>query len=109
MKTQGKTKKPAKRTAFGLELERAAQEILDHVQGKITLPVRRFVLPDDVDVKRIRAERGMSQSEFASAFAINPRTLQDWEQGRRRPDITARAYLSVIAKSPWHVLKALQG
>jgi putative transcriptional regulator len=33
--------------------------------------------------------------------------LQDWEQGRRRPDRAARAYLKVIAKKPKAVEEAL--
>ena len=33
--------------------------------------------------------------------------LQDWEQGRRRPDRAARAYLTVIARHPEAVVEAL--
>lgn len=96
-----------KRTAFGLELEQSAKEILAHMKGEVKLPTRRVVLPDDVDVKRIRTKTRMSQAEFARAFCINPRTLQEWEQGRRKPDATTRAYLAVIAKKPQVVLDAL--
>jgi putative transcriptional regulator len=102
------TIKTSKRTAFGLELERSAQEILAHVKGEKILSTRRIVLPDAVDVKRIRESARMSQSEFARAFCINPRTLQEWEQGRRKPDATTRAYLAVIAKDPRTVRKALE-
>jgi len=35
------------------------------------------------------------------------RALQDWEQGRRKPDRAARAYLKVIAHQPKAVEKAL--
>jgi putative transcriptional regulator len=96
-----------KRTQFGLALERSAKEILAHVKGEVKLPTRRIVLPGDVDVKRIRTRARMSQAEFASAFCINPRTLQEWEQGRRKPDATTRAYLAVIAKKRQAVLEAL--
>jgi len=50
---------------------------------------------------------GMSQAEFARAFCINPRTLQEWEQGRAKADATSRAYLAVIAKNREVVLDAL--
>jgi putative transcriptional regulator len=73
------------------------------------LPFRHVVLPDEVDVKVIRKQARMSQAEFARAFCINPRTLQEWEQGRRKPDATTRAYLAVIAKNRKAVLKALAG
>jgi putative transcriptional regulator len=107
MKTLQRKAKPGRRTRFGLELENSAKEILAHVKGDKTLPVRRIVLPDEVDVKHIRERVRMSQSEFAQAFCINPRTLQEWEQGRRKPDATTRAYLAVIAKNRKAVLKAL--
>ena len=96
-----------RRTKLGMELERSAKEILAHLKGDVRLPARRIVLPDEVDVKRIRAKAGMSQAEFARAFCINPRTLQEWEQGRRKPDATTRAYLAVIAKNREAVLDAL--
>ena len=97
------------RTKFGLALEQNAEEILAHVKGQIKLPTRRIVAPGEVDVKRIRIDAGMSQAEFARAFCINPRTLQEWEQGGRQPDSAARAYLMVIAKEPAVVRRALAG
>ena len=96
-----------RRTKLGLALEQSAKEILAHVKGDARRPARRIVLPDEVNVKRLRTEAGMSQAEFARAFCINPRTLQEWEQGRRKPDATTRAYLAVIAKKRKAVLDAL--
>jgi putative transcriptional regulator len=96
-----------RRTKLGMALEESAKEILAHVKGDAKLPVRRIVLPGAVDVKRIRTKARMSQAEFARAFCINPRTLQEWEQGRRKPDATTRAYLAVIAKNRQAVLDAL--
>jgi putative transcriptional regulator len=96
-----------KRTRLGLALEESAKEILAHVKGETKLPARRIVLPDEVDVKLIRSRTRMSQAEFARAFYINPRTLQEWEQGRRKPDATSRAYLAVIARNRQAVLDAL--
>lgn len=66
------------RTELGLALERGAREILAHVKGGAILRTRRIVLPDEVDVKRIRTRARISQAEFARAFCINPRTLQEW-------------------------------
>jgi putative transcriptional regulator len=96
-----------RRTRSGLELAESAKEILAHVKGEMRLPTRRIVLPDEVDVRRIRTKARMSQAEFARAFCINPRTLQEWEQGRRKPDATTRAYLAVIARNRAAVLEAL--
>jgi len=43
---------------------------------------------------------GLSQQAFATAYKIPLATLKGWEQGRRQPDATASAYLSVIARLP---------
>ncbi len=52
------------------------------------------------DVKAIRARLGLSQAAFASRFGVNLRTMQDWEQGRRRPEGPARLLLAVIERDP---------
>jgi putative transcriptional regulator len=101
------SKGKGERTKLGLALEESAREILAHVKKEKRLPMRRVVLPDKVDVKLIRSGARMSQAEFARAFCINPRTLQEWEQGRRKPDATTRAYLAVIARNREAVLEAL--
>lgn len=102
-----KTGAKGARTKLGRSLEQGAKEILAHVKGETKLPTRRVVLPGEIDVKRIRTKARMSQAEFARAFCINPRTLQEWEQGRRKPDATTRAYLAVIARNRAAVLEAL--
>src|SRR5687768_10442034 len=95
------------RSKFGLELEASARDILTHLKNEKPLPIRRIVLPDEVDVKRIRTAAGMSQADFARAFHIELRTLQDWDQGRRKPDATTRAYLAVIQRNRNAVIEAL--
>ena len=97
-----------KRSAFGLELEAGARDILAHLKGEKALLARPIVLPDEVNAKRIRTAAGMSQADFARAFHIELRTLQDWEQGRRKPDATTRAYLAVIQRNPKAVVEALR-
>ena len=63
-----------KRTKLGLDLEASAKDILAHIKGEKTFPTRRVVLPDDVDVKQIRAKVGMTQADFARAFHIASQT-----------------------------------
>jgi putative transcriptional regulator len=55
----------------------------------------------------IRLATGLSRAEFAKKYALDARALQDWEQGRRKPDRAARAYLKVIAHKPKAVEEAL--
>jgi putative transcriptional regulator len=65
-------------------------------------------IPPEIDIKAIRGRLGMTQQEFASRFDFNINTLRHWEQGRRVPDGTARAYLRVIDREPEVVQKALR-
>lgn len=62
-----------------------------------------------VDVKEIRAQVGMTQLEFASAFGISVSTLRHWERGDRSPQGPALVLLNVVAKEPQAVLRALAG
>jgi putative transcriptional regulator len=59
-------------------------------------------------VKIIRRALRMTQEEFATRYRIPLGTLRDWEQGRTIPDQPARAYLTVIARSPHEVQQALE-
>lgn len=59
------------------------------------------------DIKSIRKKLKMSQSEFAMMIGVSLSTLQNWEQGRRRPDGPARALLKIVSKDPEAVVKAL--
>jgi putative transcriptional regulator len=55
-----------------------------------------------------RARSGLSQARFAAVLGVSMRTLQEWEQGRRKPTGPARALLTAVANDPEHVLKALR-
>ena len=59
------------------------------------------------DVKQIREQYELSQSEFAALLGVSIKTLQNWEQGRRTPHGTARVLLQVAARHPdavWDVV-----
>lgn len=60
-----------------------------------------------VDVKAVRRRLGKSQAQFARMIGVSVATLQNWEQGRRRPDGPARALLKVAAENPEAVAAAL--
>ena len=67
----------------------------------------RMHYPKAIDVKAIRAQVGMSQTEFASSFGISVGTLRHWERGDREPHGPARVLLHVVSKQPEIVLSAL--
>ncbi len=59
------------------------------------------------DVAALRARFGASQSEFAALIGISARTLQEWEQGRRKPQGPARVLLLVADKNPRAIIEAV--
>ena len=97
-------KTAAKKTSFGADLIEGMKLVLAHQRGKLKL---EQVSPKPIDVKAIRKRMRMSQTEFSRAYGISKRALQEWEQGGRQPDSAARAYLTVIAKEPAIVRRAL--
>jgi putative transcriptional regulator len=59
-------------------------------------------------VKTMRRALGLTQEEFSARYHVPLGTLRDWEQGRTEPDQPTRAYLTVIARDPEGVRRALQ-
>ena len=59
------------------------------------------------DIKGIRHNLNKSQAEFALMIGVSISTLQNWEQGRRRPDGPAQALLKIAAERPDAVIEAL--
>ena len=84
------------------------QEVLDGVReiqsgkGKtvsVTLPA----------AARVRKTSGLSQVEFAEILGVSVRTLQDWEQGRRKPSGAAATLLRIAEKHPTLLREAMAG
>jgi putative transcriptional regulator len=59
-------------------------------------------------VKTLRWALVLTQEEFAARYHIPLGTLGDWERDRSKPDQPARAYLTVIARDPEGVRRALE-
>ncbi|HBT96821.1 MAG TPA: transcriptional regulator [Desulfobulbaceae bacterium] len=70
-------------------------------------PASRSFFVEEQDVKSIRERLSLSQNEFARLMRVNIRTLQNWEQRRRRPTGPAAALLQIVANAPEAALKAL--
>lgn len=58
-------------------------------------------------VRAIRERTTLSQAEFAHLIGVSVKTLQNWEQDRRRPSGPAAALLSIIAREPQLAVKAI--
>lgn len=59
-------------------------------------------------VRALRKKLGLSQAEFAARFHLPLGTIRDWEQGAHRPDKAAQVLLTVIARDPDAVARALE-
>ena len=59
------------------------------------------------DIKCIRQKLHVTQNEFAHMIGVSENTIQNWEQGRRKPEGPAVALLRVTENNPRAVLEAL--
>lgn len=88
---------------IGQEILDGLREIKRYNAGQGKLKSYALKLPDDV--KAIRDRMRLSQQSFAALMGVSLRTLQEWEQGRRKPTGPALSLLRVAERHP----KALLG
>ncbi|MEN7530397.1 transcriptional regulator [Cupriavidus sp. DL-D2] len=74
-------------------------------EGKTTLRTHKVRLADlhDIDGKdlvEIRQQFGMSRPVFAMYLRTNARTLENWEQGRAKPNAQATVLIKLVQKYP---------
>jgi len=69
-------------------------------------PSRRTTIHSS-GVRVIRERTSLSQSEFADLIGVSVKTLQNWEQNRRRPTGPAAALLTIIEHDPILAVKAI--
>lgn len=88
---------------IGQEILDGVREIKDHKAGKTTL--RTHLLKEPASPQVIRAKLKLSQVAFAGLMGVSVRTVQDWEQGRRKPSGPAAALLRIAEQKPEIFLK----
>jgi putative transcriptional regulator len=64
------------------------------------------IAPNEVATARLRT--GLTQAQFAMALQISARTLQEWEQGRRKPSGAALALIQIASRHPEVIAEQLQ-
>ena len=89
------------------ELLASVQEMDEVVKG-LKAPAKVTEYPEP-EVKSIREKTGLSQSHFAALIGVSKRTLENWEQGRRRPTGPAKALLRIVEADPKHAIETLHG
>jgi putative transcriptional regulator len=83
---------------IGQEVLEGLREIKAHKAGQKTL--RTHTLKEPAPPQVIRANLKLSQSAFAGLMGVSLRTIQDWEQGRRKPSGPAAALLRIAEQKP---------
>jgi putative transcriptional regulator len=93
-----------KRKLFS-ELSEGFDALKDARRGKVTLRTHAVELKAAPKVtarelRRIREELNLSRAVFADCLRTNVRTLENWEQGRARPNAQAALLIRLVAKYP---------
>ena len=70
-----------------------------NILSKKIAPSRTFYI-NEPNAKEIRSKFDLTQNEFAKLLNISVSTLKNWEQGRRKPQGTARVLLNVANSNP---------
>lgn len=93
-----------KRNLFA-EVSEGLDALAEEREGKRTLRTHavtakpiKTISPEELI--RIRARFNMSRAVFATYLSINPRTLENWEQGRAEPNKQALVLLRMLDKYP---------
>lgn len=93
-----------KRDIFG-ELTEGFRALKGQREGKVTL--RSFKAESKPaptitakEVIRAREKLHVSRPVFARYLRTNPRTLENWEQGRAKPNAQAALLIKMVAKRP---------
>lgn len=61
--------------------------------------VREIILPE-IDVVKIRAQTGLSQTDFVRSIGVAKGTFLNWEQRRCTSQGSAQVLLALIARKP---------
>ncbi len=95
------------------ELSEGFDALAQERQGKRTLRTHEVEInpvPDLVaaDLVALRERLHLSRTVFARILRTNPRTLENWEQGRAKPNAQAALLIRLVARFP-DTLERLSG
>ncbi len=83
---------------IGQEILNSIRDVKAYKAG--TKILRVHALKEPAPPKIIRSKLKLSQSAFAGLMGVSLRTIQDWEQGRRKPSGPAVALLRIAEQKP---------
>jgi len=95
------SKKLKGRALSKFEAERDVwQEVLDGVREIKSGGGKRSVVEPRSPIVRARLKAGLTQEQFAALLRVSRRTLEQWEQGRRKPSQAAKTLIKVAELYP---------
>ncbi|HWH17534.1 MAG TPA: hypothetical protein VNT77_04235 [Allosphingosinicella sp.] len=59
-----------------------------------------YVTHKPVNVREVRSRTKLTRQRFAATYGLDTRTVEQWEQGRRKPDKSSETYLRLIETEP---------
>lgn len=87
------------------QIAAGARDAIAYAEGRMEGAVTH--IPTEVDLKAIRRRLKLSQPAFARTFGFSVGRIRDWEQRRTPIDAPSRVLLTVIAREPDAVKRAL--
>lgn len=105
MSTIQKTKKTLPKRDLFKELQEGFSALADARGGKRTLrttsvKVKPVPVLSPKDLLALRKQLKLSRPLFAAYLRTNPRTLENWEQGRAKPNAQAALLISLVKRFP---------
>jgi putative transcriptional regulator len=87
------------------EIKEGFDALAQSRQGKRTLRTHEVTAPEMAEVtadeiRRLREQLNLSRSVLADMLRTNPRTLENWEQGRSKPNAQAALIIRLVEKYP---------
>ena len=95
------------------EIGEGFKALADQREGKRTLRTHTVEVKPAPKVKareliELRERLNMSRAVFARYLRTNPRTLENWEQGRARPNAQAAVLIRLVERYPDTVARLAQ-
>ncbi len=104
MKTTVRAKRPPKRDLFS-EIAEGMEALGKAREGKRTLRTHTLEYKPAPEVTpkelvRVREGLNLSRALFAAYLRTNTRTLENWEQGRAKPNAQAALLINLVKRYP---------
>ena len=76
------------------------QEVLDGVREIKSGGGKPSMIEPRSPIVRARLKAGLTQEQFAALLGVSKRTLEQWEQGRRKPSQAAKTLIKIAELHP---------